>query len=175
MTVSGEDVSGVTLVLQPAFSVSGKVHVEASGSPPDVSRLIVMLIPAHPSGNLPVGALPTPVDPNGAFTIAGVTPGRYRLRAGLMTLRAAEDTWQVKSATVNGRDAVDEPIELRTSVDGVVVTMTDRMAGVSGVVRDASGQTAATGHVVMFAKDRKFWIPESSRLASVRPRATVVT
>jgi hypothetical protein len=43
------------------------------------------------------------------------------------------------------------------------------MPGVSGVVRDASGQTAAACHVVAFAKDRKFWMPESSRLGSVRP------
>ena len=85
-----------------------------------------------------------------------------------MTLGAADGT-RVKSATLNGRDAVDEPIELRTIVDGVVVTLTDRLPGVSGVVRDASGQTSATCHVVVFAKDRKFWMPESSRLTSVRP------
>ena len=88
VTVGGEDISGVSLVLQPAFSVSGKVQVQGSGSPPDLSRLIVVLAPVRPSGSPIFGAPPTPVDPNGAFTIVGVTPGRYRLHAGLMTLRA---------------------------------------------------------------------------------------
>ena len=128
-----------------------------------------MLTPVHLSGTPHFGASPTPVGPHGAFSIVGVTPGRYRVRAGLLTLRVADDTWHVKSATVNGRDAVDEPIELRTSVEGVVVTLTDRMPGLSGVVRDASGQAAASCHVVVFAKDRKYWVPESSRLTSVRP------
>ena len=87
VTVSGENITGVSLVLQAAFSVSGKVHVEGSGSLPDMSRFIVMLSPVVNWATLIFGAPPTPVDPNGAFTIVGVTPGRYRLRAGLMTLR----------------------------------------------------------------------------------------
>jgi Carboxypeptidase regulatory-like domain len=169
VTVSGEDVSGISLVLQPAFRVSGKVQVKGSGSPPDLSRLIVMLAPEQPSGYEHFGATPAPVDANGAFTILGVTPGSYWVRAVNWSLRNADDIWQVKSAVVNGRETVDEPIELRTSVEGVILTLTDRMPGLSGVVRDASGRAPTDCRVVVFAKDRKFWLPESSRVGSVRP------
>ncbi len=169
VTVSGDDISGISLVLQPAFSVSGKIQVEPSGSPPDLSRLIVVLTPGHSNINDHFGAAPALVDANGMFTIAGVTPGRYQVHAGIMAFGSAGDIWQVKSAIVNGRETVDQPIELRTSVDGVVVTLTDRMPSLSGVVRNASGQAAPDCHVVVFAKDRKFWMPDSRRLTSVRP------
>jgi protocatechuate 3,4-dioxygenase beta subunit len=168
VTVSGDDISGISLVLQPAFSVSGTVQIDAIGSPPDVSRLLVMLTPAQPVGDY-FGAMPRLADANGAFTIVGVTPGRYQVRAGFMTFRGADDIWQVKSAIVNGRETVDDPIELRTGVDGVVVTLTDRMPSVTGVVRDASGRPAAASHIVIFAKDRRYWMPDSRRLMSVRP------
>jgi Carboxypeptidase regulatory-like domain len=169
VAVSGEDVSGVSLALQPTFTVSGRIQIEGTGRP-DLLRLIVVLTsPQSSSPTHSFDAPPVPVDANGAFTIAGVTPGRYRIHAGVLTMRGADDVWQVKSTVVNGRETADEPIELRTSVDGVVVTLTDRMPGLSGTVRNASGQPVAGCHVVVFSKDRKYWLPESRRIVSASP------
>jgi hypothetical protein len=168
VSVSGDDVSGVALVLQPTFTVSGKIQIEGSGARPEMLRLIVTLVSAQPTMNN-FFAPPTPVDANGGFTIVGVTPGRYQVHAGVMTMRGTDDAWQVKSVRVNGREFADEPIELRTSVDGVVVTLTDLMPGLSGTVRDGSGQAVTGCHVVVFAKDRKYWIPDSSRIVSASP------
>jgi Carboxypeptidase regulatory-like domain len=168
VSVSGDDISGVSLVLQPTFTVTGKIRIEGSRAQPDMSVLLVILASAQPSMNN-FFAPPSPVDANGTFTIAGVTPGRYQVHARVMTMRGADDVWQVKSTTVNGRETADEFMELRTGVDGVVVTLTDRMPGVSGIVRDGAGQAVAGCDVVVFAKDRKFWTPNSTRIASAHP------
>ena len=77
----------------------------------------------------------------------------------------------MKSSVVQGRDTVDMPIDLRDSADDAVITFTDRVSELSGLVQDAGGQPAPEYHIVLFARDKAYWTPTSRRLRTVRPAA----
>ena len=80
IAVEGQNVSGVTLMLQQGMTVSGKIVLEGTTlAPPPLNRLRVNL--AAPPGEVNLGVGAATVDTGGQFTITGVTPGRNRLTA----------------------------------------------------------------------------------------------
>lgn len=86
VTVTGGDLSGVTLVLRPGSTVAGRVRVSADRSPGQVPLdLSTVRVVARPeSGDSPIFSSSggsSAVDGTGAFSIAGLPPGRYRLSA----------------------------------------------------------------------------------------------
>src|SRR6185436_7046617 len=92
----------------------------------------------------------------GDFTITDVMAGHYVVRGN------APRGWMMKSVYVNGIDATDQPIEVKTeAVSGLNVIYTDRIGGVSGTVHDARGAGAQGLTVILFPSDEKFWIPQS--------------
>src|SRR6185436_19393628 len=101
--------------------------------------------------------------PAGRFTITGITAGKYRLQASI----AGAPAWMLATSSVNGRDALDVPVDLRQNVDGAVVTFTDRPGEVSGIVRDSSGKPIAGLPVVLFSVDRTLWTQQSRRIRAV--------
>jgi hypothetical protein len=71
---------------------------------------------------------------------------------------------------VDGRDTLDVPFEVRAAnVDGAVVTFTDQPAELSGVIQDPAGKPAPEYFVVVYARDRAFWTPQSRRIKAGRP------
>ena len=170
ITVDGQDVSGVTLTLQPGMTLSGRIQFEGTSPPPDITRLRVSLFAVQVPGEVNLGVAPIPPEPSGAFTMQGVTPGRYRLHAVIPSPRP-DPTWQLKSSTVNGRDTLDFPVDFRQSSDDAVITFTDKVSELSGLVQDAAGRPAPEYHVIVFASDKTYWTPQSRRIRSVRPSA----
>ena len=63
------------------------------------------------------------------------------------------------------------PIDLRDDADDAVITFTDRVSELSGLVQDAGGQPVPEYHIVLFARDKAYWTPTSRRLRTVRPAA----
>jgi uncharacterized protein (DUF2141 family) len=169
LMVDGEDLSGISLTLQPAFAVSGRLEFEGPRTRPDPTRVLVRLQPMQPEVSF--GGPTVQADANGRFTVTGVVPGRYRLTAFVRGSAGGSSGWQIKTSTIGGRDSLDLPIELRASVASAVIAFTDRVAELSGVVLDAAGQPAPDFEVVAVAADRAFWGPESRRIRSVRPSA----
>ena len=182
VSVNGRDVSDLTLSLQPGLSISGRIAFDASGSQPpsDLSNARIMLIPTD--GDAIGGVAPQTADAGGNFTLAGVAPGHYTLRATLGGLgrggpfggggqTAGGGTWTLKSALVNGRDVLDFGLEVdpNASLSGVVLTFSDRMQEVSGMLQDAMGRPAPEYTIIMFAADNQFWVPQSRRILSTRP------
>ena len=110
-------------------------------------------------------------DASGAFSIAGVVPGRDRLMSSIPSPRPDASVWQLKSSTIHGRDTLDQPIDLREGADNAVITFTDRTTELSGSVQDAAGQPAPEYHVVVFARDKTYWTAQSRRIRSLRPSA----
>jgi len=171
VTVDGQDLSGLSLMLQPGFTVSGRIQFEGTASPPqDLTRLRVNLAAVQSPGEVSLGVSAIQADASGSFSIAGVTPGRYRLIASLPS-RPDTTVWQPKSSIVNGRDTLDFPLDLRESVESAVITLTDRMSELAGAVQDASGEPAPEYYVIVFASDKNYWTPQSRRIRSVRPVA----
>ena len=172
VTVDGQDISGVTLTLQPGMVVSGRIQFEGTTAPPpDLSRIRINLLPVQAQGEISLGQMQIQPDAGGAFSIAGVAPGRYRLIGSIPSPRPDANAWQLKSSAIHGRDTLDAPIDLREGADNAVITFTDRLTELNGSVQDASGQPAPEYHVVVFARDKAYWSAQSRRIRSVRPGA----
>jgi uncharacterized protein (DUF2141 family) len=164
VVVDGQSQPEVVLSLQSGLTLSGRVAFDGRTVIPTSSRVRVLLVPLLSGGQISLASPPARVDANGRFSITGVTAGRYRLQAAI----DGPSGWMLSSSTVNGRDALDTPIDLRQSVDGAVVTFSDRPAELSGVVRDPSGRPSATDTVIVFPADRTLWIPRSRRIRAER-------
>jgi carboxypeptidase family protein len=171
IVLDGQNVSGLTLTLQPGFTVSGRLDFKGTLAPPDVSRLRIQLMPITSPGQVVSGVSPAVVNADGSFTMTGVTPGQYRVMASIPNVRPDEPGWVLMSAVFNGRDALDLPLELRQSVSDALLTFSDRPAELSGSLQDPSGRPSPDYYIVVFAADRTHWSPQSRRIRAMRPSA----
>jgi hypothetical protein len=158
------------LYMQPGLSIPGRIVVEPVGveAPDDLSRARVSLAPGGSGGlMIGVGGSPTAVDRSGRFTLADVTPGKYRVNAQLST---PEANWTVKSAMLNGRDSLDFPVDIGPNDRSgeAVVTFTNRTQEVSGTLSDATGRPAPDFTIVVFPADKNYWL-SSRRIRTARP------
>jgi hypothetical protein len=81
-------------------------------------------------------------------------------------------SWRLKSAIVNGRDVLDDPIVFDANggeVTGVVVTFSDRHSEIAGRLQAPSGDPASEYVVVIFPAERERWRPGARRIRSTRP------
>jgi carboxypeptidase family protein len=165
--IDGQSQPEVALSLQPGLTVSGRVGFEGRTSPPDPSRLGITLVPVLSAGQVSLGTAPARVDAGGRFTITGITAARYRVQASI----SGPSGWMLASSVVSGRDVLDSPFDLRQSVDGALVTFTDRPGELSGVVRDNAGRPISAYTVILFAAERTLWTPMSRRIRAVMSAA----
>jgi hypothetical protein len=171
ITLSGADVN-VTLTLRPGVVVSGRLAFESeSAKPPaDLTRVRVMLTPVVVGNGAALGVPPAIVETSGEFTFRGVAPGQYRITTASVPGSAPSSAWQPKSAMAGTRDALDLPFDVQSSdVSGLVITFTDKPAELSGVLQDPNGKPAPGYWVIVFARDRAFWTPQSRRVLATRP------
>ena len=166
LAVSGQDMTGLTLTLQPGLTVSGRLAFDpAQPQNLDPSRVRLLLTPVS-LANLDLGTIPTAqVEADGRFTIRNVVPGKYRLNgsgvAG-MTLR---------SAVFGGPDVLDGLLEVKPAEDvtGGTVTFSSRTSELSGALQDSTGRGLADYTIVVFPSEDRFWIPQSRRIQAARP------
>jgi hypothetical protein len=169
--VDGHDVSDVVVRLQPGRTVSGRIVFEPGSTPsPTGFGLFVVALegPQARPGQSDAAAF---ANDDGTFVLSGVAPGRYKFIVQLPSASAGLAGWTLKSAVVDGRDVLDEPLAVTPSRDlaGMTITYTDRAAELSGVLTDATGQPAPEFFVVAFSADKRFWIDGSRRVAQARP------
>jgi hypothetical protein len=108
----------------------------------------------------------TPIDASGQFTTQEYVPGPYRL-----IVAGAPPGWIVKGATVGGRDAVDRTFELTSfGATDAIITITNRISTVTGLVRDEQGQPTPHAAVAAFPVDRTLW--RQAGMSSRRVQAT---
>ncbi|HEX7777612.1 MAG TPA: carboxypeptidase regulatory-like domain-containing protein, partial [Vicinamibacterales bacterium] len=165
VAIEGPTSASVTIALQPGKSISGTVSFDMQ-SPPDVSRArLTVTLGTAPSiqqftnfGALPQGQ----IGADGRFTITGVIPGRYILRAagGIM-----------KSSIVGGQDTLDFPLDFtgERDITDAVLTVTDRSSELSGVLTDVAGKPAVDYAIVVAPVDPRFWLPGARRVMMTRP------
>ena len=158
--LNGADVPNLVITIGPGASVSGRVVFELGGAQPLDLAAVAASVVMRPSAGIP----PARVAADGAFTIAGVDPGRYRLSVSLPA--ASRGPWTLKSIVSNGRDVADLPLEVapRESISGVVVTLTTRVASLSGTLLTADGAPVPGYYVVVFPSEPSLWAPGSRRL-----------
>ena len=136
LTVAGDDVAGVNVVLAPGATLSGTVTFEPGQQavPADLSQVRVTAPAADGSafGRSPEAR----VDQDGKFTLEGVPPGPHLVRSN-----GAPRGWMLKAAVVGGQDVVDGQLEIRSGqkITGVSLVFSDKLSEVGGHVTDDQG------------------------------------
>lgn len=159
----GADPPRVVITLQPPRTVSGTVEF-----PPDAPaarrNATISLFPAPSAQQVPQFGPPVQatVSADGQFTIGGVAAGVYSIRSS---------GGPMKSAMLNGQDILDVPlvVEGDRDVTGMVITLTNQLSQLSGLLTDATGAAASDCTIVVAAADRRYWTPASRRILTARP------
>lgn len=173
--VSGQDLSNVVLSMQPGMTIGGVVQFEGSAAPPDdLSRVSIRLTPAPGAGSgIQFGFPRAEIDASGRFTISNVTPGTYNIAASAPGTAGAFSftSWNLSSALVNGRDALDFLLEVgpNENVADAVLTFSDQTQEVSGALQDQTGRPAPDYTIVVFPADTAYWRPQARRIDTTRP------
>jgi uncharacterized protein (DUF2141 family) len=168
IAVNGEDIANVVLTPVAGLTIEGRLVFEGQRS----ARLTEFRGMALPlSSRLSPGAQPfAEVAPDGRFSIRNVPAGLYQpeFTAGIRTPIGA---WWLKSVVMEGREALDAPLEFRTSTNDAMVTFADIASELNGRVTDAVGQPAPNCVVVVFPVNNTSWFFNSRRIAAVPPDA----
>ena len=167
VSVGTKDLSDLTIGLRPGLKVNGMVQFNGTAERPANDRLPSIALNLEPADSRPgVSGGRGRVDPSGAFTTVGVSPGKYFIR-----VLNAPQGWTFHSATVNGRDASLVPIDIDSNdVSGVILAFTDKPSEFAGDVSVDSG-TPETATVLVFPSDQTAWVgygSSSRRFASTR-------
>ena len=155
VSIAGQNVTGVSVVLRPGVRVAGHLRFQGTAAPPTPDRLRQVMVTLAPAQELFRSAPRSPSAPldTANFTIDGVSPGRYVFR-----IPDIAPGWTLESISAAGRDVTDAAIPVDAEVSEVEVVFTDRAAGVSGTVRDpATALPDGTASVVVFPADRQRW------------------
>lgn len=175
VVVNGDDVSGLTLVLQPALKLTGRMITDQP-SPralPDAGKARVSLVRDNAGGTAVIngtamGLVPVPparIQTDGTFEIDGALPGTYRLN-----VTPPAGPWWLRSAIVRGRDVLDYPLAFTDGdLSGATLIFSERHASLSGTLQDASGRPVPDLTVVVVPADSALWRPDSRRVRTARP------
>ena len=170
--VTGTDITGVTLVLQPALRMSGRIVFDrATLPPPSAATIRVSIVSTNgqrssSSGSTRMGNFPVPqavAREDGTFELNGIVPDTYSL-----TVPGLPSGWWLRSAIVNGRDVLDYPLQITGNVTDAVLTCTDRQTTLSGRLVTGAGAAAAAYFVAVFPAERTLWRPGARRIQLVR-------
>jgi Carboxypeptidase regulatory-like domain len=179
IVVNGQNLDGVTLVLQPGVTLSGNITVESSGTaaPADYSIFRVDIpdvdpLPgAGPAGRGGRGGFGADggVQKNGSFSIANLQPGLHYVRVAGGGAQGG-GPWSLKSFTIGGADVADMPFELKPgqNVENATLVLTDRTTEIGGTVRDAQSAGSGGVTVIAFSTESQYWRAQSRRIATSR-------
>jgi len=176
VVVTGQDLSGLMLTLQPGMSISGTVvfHSTRVPVPKDPTVLVSTRAPELLQNIFTAFQGGAAMKSDKTFAIPGLAPGRYLLSA---ILQPDQDrfsdmlAWTIESVTIDGRDVTDLPVDLKPGdqIDNAVVTLTDTKQEVFGTLKDATGRPVAGYTVLLFSTDSKYWLTGSRRVVTTRP------
>jgi hypothetical protein len=161
LVVTGQDVEDLNITLQPGATLSGRVVYEATtlASSAEPLRASIQLMPPTLAAILRMSGADTysaVVNADASFSLS-VAPGTWALNATPITTPA--DAWFLKSIQLRGQDVTDTPLDVRggSDISGIVVTLSDRSAEISGSFVDATGKPAPGYFVAVFPVDRPNW------------------
>ena len=150
VAVGQNDVPGVSIALGEGAHISGRIVFDGDNAPvgEQLKGWGVTLV-----GASSVSAATTPaanrsaIDERGQFASAGYPAGRYWINANV---QGGAQQWLPRTVSAGGRDVLAAPLDLGAGdVDDVVITMTNRLAQVTGTVRVDPGAVARTATVVL--------------------------
>jgi hypothetical protein len=164
ITVSGVDLSGITIALAPPAVVRGVVVTDTGAVGLRSGQVRVSFTPTQPAGADAFRNRGGGINGDFTFELAGITePGYLRV--------SPPPGWFLKAILRDGQDITDEPLALEpgTQLNGVRVVLTQTASGVSGSVRDDRGAAVLDASVVVFPEDERQWVFQSRFIRTARP------
>jgi hypothetical protein len=178
ISVAGNDLSSISLRLEPGATIVGKVVFEGASAPPSNPGSVQLWLrppglPTRPGAPINTPAYRQPVfsRADGTFEIGNILPGPYQLTA---TINGAENSgWWARSAMMGERDLLDGQTLITRDAAGsaLIVTFSDRHTELSGALQTAGGAPVSDVFVIAYAADRKLWGIAARRVRAVRPDA----
>jgi len=183
ITIGNADVQNLVVTMNKSLTLAGRlvyegttrttiesVQIATGGARPPVPAQVVQPPPPKPDRTPTIYAEPADGSPSlgvprsipnpdsagaasDAFRLEGVKGGEYVIRVPFGLGR-----YTVQKITVGGVDYTDKPIDgaLLNGRGEVIITLTDKMTSIRGVVRDESGVTGAAA-VIVFPVERDQW------------------
>jgi hypothetical protein len=168
ISVNGDDVPDVTVVLSTGATLSGTISFLPGGSPaPDFTQFRITAPSTDQSDFGPQSN--ARVDKDGHFTISGVSAGGHLIRPS-----NGSRTWLLQSVTIGGRDVTDTPIQVRSgeTIGNLNLVFTDKQTEINGTLTTDSGTPVPEYTVLAFAADSSLWRPLSRQIMTARPDQT---
>jgi len=160
LSVTGEDVSGLTIVTRRPAILNGAFVADSGVSRPLPRNLRVTQRAISTAGGISM----TMGNGGGSgFQLVGMT-GPFVLSAV-----GVPDGWTVKRMLLNGRDVIDEPIDLNGQNGTLEIVMSDRPSSVIGTVQSRGGPLDRA--VVIFPDDASKWTFPSRYVKTTRADA----
>jgi Carboxypeptidase regulatory-like domain len=163
VTVTGNDITGVTLATSPGATASGRIVFEGGTKPTFAPA-------ALNAGTMPVefGIMPlgggVRVRDDWTFEATGLTE-RRRFRV------SPPQGWYLKSVLHENNDITDTGIDFKEGqqVAGIDIVLTQRVTDVSGTVQDSRAKPITDFVVVAFSPDSLKWGYMTRYVRTVRP------
>ena len=164
VTLTGEDVSGVTLVTAPIGRIGGRIKLEGTQAPRSATWALLVIDLDDPTNSSVTG---TVVGPDGTFELPAM--GRLLLRVG-----EAAKGWTLKSVTSDGTDVTDTGLDVAPgqNLSNIEVTFTREITEITGTVRNAKGAPVDDYVVVFFANEPERWGVQTRFVKVGRPDQT---
>src|SRR5262245_11379775 len=162
VSVTGEDVTTLTVGTAPGATASGRVVFEdgAAVNAPLFVRSITTVPGAPTFSNSSVG-----MNPDRTFELSGLA-GRQTFRTG-----ALPEGWFLKSVTHEGVDITDSGYDFRPGqhVSGLEIHLTRRATNLSGTVQDTRGDVVGDYTIVAFSTNSDRWGYQTRFIRGARP------
>jgi hypothetical protein len=151
LVVGDTDISGLHVQLQRGFRITGRFVFEGGHELPTAERLqqVPVVIQSLTGRTSPPQAVI--VEADGRFTASALPPDRYFVR-----INNPPPGWGFKSATRDGLDVTDIPLDLRSDA-AVTLTFSDRWSHLRGTVTTTRGVPDPEAIVLLFPTDAQQW------------------
>ena len=168
LVVRNSPITDLIVPMNRGMTVAGQVRFTTSRVESVTRSLAAVQVTLTDQAQVPLGAgnAHAMLQPDGHFEFHDLPPGNYSLR-----IDGLPYGWLAASAVLDGRDTLDFGLRMEpgSNIEDLIVTVTDRMPEVSGVLRDASDRPATAGWVILFPADRTYWSTAAQRTLGVRP------
>jgi protocatechuate 3,4-dioxygenase beta subunit len=177
VTVNSGDVNDVQLIAVKPSTIRGRIVFAESANasaPPKPTAIDMGAVRDWNAGQ--VARSQARIKDDGTFEIS-LPPGHVLIR-GAVTAPTPQtapgvpgQAWRLNRVIVNDLDVGDSGIDVSpaSTIENVVVEMTNRSNEVSGRVTDADGNVVRDVFVIVFAQDPAHWTVQTRHLSVARP------